>query len=127
MPSDEPGAGREGDPPRGDDQRRTWLAAERTWLAWWRTGLAAAAAALAVGRLVPALAHGSKWPLQALGIGYAVTAIGVVVVGARRQRRGAEALRRGDVEELSDRLVLVFTAAVVVLVLVTIAVIASTS
>ena len=125
MPPDDSGPGTEGDLPRVDASRRTWLAAERTWLAWWRTGLAAAAAALAVGRLVPALAHGTKWPLQALGIGYAVTAIGVVLVGAKRQRRGAEALRRGEVEELSGRLVSVFTGAVVVLVLATIAVIAT--
>jgi hypothetical protein len=51
-------------------------------------------------------------------------AIAVVVVGAVRQRRGAAALRRGSVEELSAWLVLGFTAAVLVLVLATVAVIA---
>jgi putative membrane protein len=110
--------------PAGEDvSRRTWLAAERTWLAWWRTGLAAAAAALAVGRLIPALAHGTQWPFQALGIGYGATAIGVTVVGALRQRRTAAGLRRGSFDELPDRLVVAFTAAVVVLALATIAVI----
>jgi putative membrane protein len=112
-------------PAHADDvTRRTWLAAERTWLAWWRTGLAAAAAALAVGRLIPALAHGAQWPFQALGIGYGATAIGVAVVGAMRQRRTAAGLRRGSFDELPDRLVLAFTAAVVVLALATVAVIA---
>lgn len=124
MPPEEPEAISGPDPSREDVSRRTWLAAERTWLAWWRTGLAAAAAALAVGRLIPALAHGVQWPFQALGIGYGVTAIGVVVVGAVRQRRTAAGLRRGSFEELPDRLVVAFTAAVVVLALATVAVIA---
>jgi putative membrane protein len=124
MPSEEPEAISSPDPGAEDVTRRTWLAAERTWLAWWRTGLAAAAAALAVGRLIPALAHGAQWPFQALGIGYGATAIGVAVVGALRQRRTAAGLRRGSFEELPDRLVMAFTAAVVVLALATIAVIA---
>src|SRR6185437_4992936 len=123
MPSEEPEATLP-DSPGEDVSRRTWLAAERTWLAWWRTGLAAAAAALAVGRLIPALAHGAQWPFQGLGIGYGVTAIGVVVVGAVRQRRTAAALRRGGFDELDDRLVAVFTAAVVLLAVATVAVIA---
>jgi putative membrane protein len=125
MPSEEPEASRRPEPTREDVSRRTWLAAERTWLAWWRTGLAAAAAALAVGRLIPALAHGAQWPFQALGIGYAATAIGVAVVGALRQRRTAAGLRRGSFEELSDRLVMAFTVAVVVLAVGTVAVIAA--
>jgi putative membrane protein len=124
MPSVEPEATGEQDRSWDDVSRRTWLAAERTWLAWWRTGLAAAAVALAVGRLLPALAHGTEWPFQALGIGYGATAIGVVVVGAIRQRRGAAALRRGAVEELPAALVFALTTVVVVLVLGTLAVIA---
>ncbi len=55
-----------------DASRRTWLAAERTWLAWWRTGLGAAAVAIAVGRFVPAISNGARWPFRVIGIGYAV-------------------------------------------------------
>jgi uncharacterized membrane protein YidH (DUF202 family) len=95
--------------------RRTWLAAERTWLAWWRTGLAAAVAAIAVGRLLPILTHGSRWPFRVLGIGYGLLAIAALVAGARRQRRTADALRRGSYEELSSALVMWLTAGAVLL------------
>jgi len=95
--------------------RRTWLAAERTWLAWWRTGLAAAVAAIAVGRLLPILTHGSRWPFRVLGIGYGLLAIAALVAGARRQRRTADALRRGSYEELSSTLVMWLTAGAVLL------------
>lgn len=115
----------EQNPGTDDVSRRTWLASERTWLAWWRTGLATAAVALAVGRLLPPLTHGAHWPFEALGIGYGVLAIGVVVIGAVRQHRTSEALRRGGFDELSERLVLVLSAAVIVLVLATLVVIAT--
>jgi putative membrane protein len=110
----------------GDDvSRRTWLAAERTWLAWWRTGLGAAAVALAVGRLLPGLTHGSRWPLRALGIGYALLAVCVVVTGAMRQRRSAAALREGGFDHLPDSLVITLTAAAVLLAVATLAEIVS--
>jgi putative membrane protein len=102
-----------------DVSRRTWLAAERTWLAWWRTGLGTAAVAIAVGRLLPGLTGGSRWPLRLLGIGYAVLAVAVLVLGADRQRRAAAALRRGGYEQLSSPLVMWLTAAAVLLALVT--------
>jgi putative membrane protein len=121
-PGGDPGtraAGPEGDPA----PRRTSLAAERTWLAWWRTGLAAAAVALAVGRLLPGVAHGTRWPFRVLGIGYGLLAIAVVVMGAVRHRRGTAALRRGGFDELSGRSVVALTAAAVVLGTVTLVII----
>ena len=109
---EEPDAG----PPNATDAtRRTWLAAERTWLAWWRTGVGAAALAIAVGRLVPAVTHGARWPFIAVGIGYAVLAVAILVIGALRQLRTSAALRRGEYSELSSSLVLWLTAAAVVL------------
>ena len=104
--------------------RRTWLAAERTWLAWWRTGLVAATVAIAVGRLLPSLTHGQRWPFRVIGIGYGVIAVAAVVAGALRQRRTAEALRRGSYVELSSPLVVWLTAAAVLLSLATVALIA---
>ncbi len=105
-------------------KRRTWLAAERTWLAWWRTGLGAAAVSIGVGRLLPGLAGGARWPLKLLGLGYGVVAIAVLVIGAVRQKSLASALRRGSYEELSTPLVAWLTAAAVALSLVTLVVIA---
>jgi putative membrane protein len=119
--------------PRGPEQaisdggedvtRRTWLAAERTWLAWWRTGLAVSAVALAVGRLLPGITSGARWPSRVLGLGYALLAVGTFLVGAMRQRGASEALRRGSLEELPRRVVTGFTAASIVLAVGTLAVI----
>lgn len=93
-----------------DVTRRTWLAAERTWLAWWRTGIAASALAIGIGRLLPDTTHGAHWPFRLLGVGYGVLAVGILVVGAQRQRRTAGALRRGTYAELSSPLVTWLTA-----------------
>ena len=79
-----------------DATRRTWLAAERTWLAWWRSGIATAAAAIAVGRLVPELVGGSRTPYELLGVGYALLAIAVFAGGAWRHRQVGTAIERGD-------------------------------
>jgi putative membrane protein len=123
MPA-EPGAagsGRVGGPSATNDSggtdptRRTWLAAERTWLAWWRTGLGAAAVAIALGRLAPEVTHGARWPFRVVGIGYGVMAVAVLLIGAVRQQRVADALRRGSYVELSSPLVMWLTAAAVVL------------
>ena len=119
--------GPEGDVPAADAtdaSRRTWLAAERTWLAWWRTGLGAAAVAIGVGRFLPSITHGARWPFRLIGIGYGVLAVAALVAGARRQRRTADALRRGSYEELSSPLVTWLTAAAVLLSVGTIALIA---
>ena len=110
-----------------DVKRRTWLAAERTWLAWWRTGLGAAAVSIGVGRLLPGLTGGARWPLKVLGLGYGVVAIAVLVIGAVRQNQVASALRRGSYEELSSPLVMWLTAAAVALSIATLVVIAVAS
>lgn len=106
-----PGEAEPATPQNSDVTRRTWLAAERTWLAWWRTGIGAAAVAVAVGRIVPETTHGARWPFRVLGIAYGVIAVAVLVVGAVRQQRTADALRRGSYSELSSPLVLWLTAA----------------
>ncbi len=87
------------------------MAAERTWLAWWRTALAASAGALAVGRFAPELLDVATWPYVLLGCTYAALAIGLLVVGAHRQR----ALERATHSPLSFRTVGIFTGGAVVL------------
>jgi uncharacterized membrane protein YidH (DUF202 family) len=113
------------DPPVDDVSRRTWLASERTWLAWWRTGVAVGAVGLAVGRFLPDLTHRARWPFRVLGIGYAVLSVAVLVIGAIRQQRAANALRRGSFEPLSSPLVGWLTAGAVALSLVSIALVAA--
>jgi putative membrane protein len=96
------------------------MAAERTWLAWWRTALTATAGALAVGRFAPELLNVAAWPYVVLGCGYAGLAIGLLLMGARRQR-DLEASLYGDTHRpLSFALVGVFTAGGVLLALGTI-------
>jgi putative membrane protein len=94
-----------------DVTRRTLLAAERTWLAWWRSAIAAAAAAVAVGGVVPQLVDGSRTPYVVLGAGYAALAIAVFVGAGRRQARLAEKLDGGGYEPVSSGWVLGLTTA----------------
>jgi inner membrane protein YidH len=89
---------------------QTHLATERTWLAWWRSGIAVGAVAIAVGRFLPGLTHGHRWPFRVLGLGYGLLSVAILVVGAVRQRRAAQALRRGEFRELSSPLVAWMTA-----------------
>ena len=103
-----------------DQARRTSMAAERTWLAWWRTALAASAGALAVGRLAPELLDVASWPYILLGCGYASLAIGLLLVGAQRQRDLERALRTGGHTPLRFRSVAIFTGGGVVLALTTV-------
>lgn len=71
-----------------DVDRRTSLAGERTLLAWWRTGFTAIAAALALGRVVPALIHnGTRWPYVVVGLGFAFYGIVLIMFGTRRIHR----------------------------------------
>jgi len=91
------------------------MAAERTWLAWWRTALAASAGALGVGRLAPELLHAAPWPYVVLGCGYAGLSIGLLAVGAGRQRAFENAQRDGLNAPLRFRTVAVFTVGGVVL------------
>ena len=100
-----------GGPEASDISRRTWLAAERTWLAWWRSGIAVGAVALAVGRFLPGLTTGARWPFRLLGIGYGILSVVILLVGALRQRRASAALRRGSFEQLNPSLVDWLTAA----------------
>jgi putative membrane protein len=81
----------------GDATRRTWLASERTVLAWLRTGLTATAVALGVGKVIPDLkSGGASWPFVALGTGYAVLGVVIVVYGLRRGREVDRAIRAGE-------------------------------
>lgn len=96
------------------------MAAERTWLAWWRTALAASAGALAVGRLAPELLDVAPWPYVLLGCGYASLAIGLLLVGAQRQRELERALRTGGHVPLRFHTVGVFTAGAVALAFMTV-------
>jgi inner membrane protein YidH len=103
-----------------DQARRTSMAAERTWLAWWRSALAASAGALGVGRLAPELLHVAPWPYILLGCGYASLAIGLLIVGAQRQRELEHALRTGGHMPLRFQTVGLFTVGGVVLAVATV-------
>ena len=96
------------------------MAAERTWLAWWRTALGATAGSLAVGRFAPKLLDVAPWPYILLGCGYAALAIGLAIVGARRQRELEQALRTGGHAPLRYRTVAAFTIGGVALALLTV-------
>jgi inner membrane protein YidH len=95
--------------------RRTAMAAERTWLAWWRTALAASAGALGVGRLAPEVLDVAPWPYIVLGCAYAALSVGLLLVGAQRQR----ALGRGHAP-LSFRTVACFSGGGVALAVMTV-------
>jgi uncharacterized membrane protein YidH (DUF202 family) len=103
-----------------DQARRTSMAAERTWLAWWRTALAATVGALAVGRLAPELLGVASWPYVLLGCGYATLSIGLLVIGAQRQRDLEQAMRSGEHIPLPFRTVGVFTIGGVALAILTV-------
>ncbi len=103
-----------------DQERRTSMAAERTWLAWWRTSLGASAGALAVGRFAPELLGVAAWPYILLGCGYASLAVGLLIVGAQRQRELEHALRTGGHRPLRFRTVGLFTVGGVALAVMTV-------
>jgi putative membrane protein len=108
-------------PPADLDQaRRTSMAAERTWLAWWRSALAASAGALGVGRLAPEILHVAPWPYVVLGSGYGALAVGLLLVGAQRQRELEQALRTGGHVPLSFQTVGFFTVGGVALAVATV-------
>ncbi len=103
-----------------DQTRRTSMAAERTWLAWWRSAIAASAGALGVGRLAPELLDVAPWPYIVLGCLYASLAIGLLLVGAQRQRELELALRSGGHVPLRFRTVGFFTAGGIALAVLTV-------
>ena len=118
---DRPGEAQPTSPaPDTDVIQRTSMAAERTWLAWWRTALTATAGSLAVGRLAPELLDVAPWPYVVLGAGYAGLAVGLLLIGARRQLDIERALDRGSHAPLSFRLVALFTVCGVLLALTTV-------
>jgi putative membrane protein len=85
------------------------MAAERTWMAWWRASLGAPAGALAVGRFAPHLLNVAAGPYFVLSCGYAALAVGLLIVGAQRQRELERALRSGGYAPLRFATVGVFT------------------
>src|SRR5690349_10858853 len=99
-----------------DVWQRTSMAAERTWLAWWRTALAATAGALAIGRFAPEALDVARFPYVLLGLGYAALALGLLVLGARRQRALERSIVDGVHAPLPFRVVATFTVGGVVLV-----------
>ena len=96
------------------------MAAERTWLAWWRTALAAAAGALAVGRLAPEVLQVAPWPYIVLGCGYALLAVALLAVGARRQQQLSRAHSAQEHVPLQFRTVLGLTGGCILIALMTI-------
>ena len=105
-----------------DATRRTRLANERTFLAWWRTGLTCLAVCIGVGRLVPGVAGGTRWPYEALGVGYGLLGIGFVVAGHLRTREIEHALERGSFAPLRSTVLVALTGAGIVLAAATIVV-----
>jgi putative membrane protein len=98
-----------------DATRRTRLANERTYLAWWRTGLTSLAVGLGVGKLVPSVASGARWPYTVVGIGFA--AIGVVFIAYAyvRHKRVEEAISRGEFVSPDEHLIAVLAVVGVLL------------
>ena len=105
--------------PEPGDTTRTGMAAERTWLAWWRTGLVASAGALGVGRLAPQFLHVARVPYVILGCGYALLAVALLIVGARRQRGLQEAIDGAQQAPLPIAIVAGFTVGGVALAVMT--------
>jgi putative membrane protein len=98
-----------------DAMRRTQLANERTYLAWWRTGLTALAVSLAAGRVVPTLSHGTAWPYELAGAGFAVLGVLCIYTGFQREREIDRALEEGRFATLDPRMNFILTTVGVVL------------
>jgi len=98
-----------------DATRRTRLANERTYLAWWRTGLTALAVSLAAGRVVPTISHGTAWPYELAGSGFAVLGVLCIYTGYQREREIDRALEEGRFATLDPRINLVLTTVGVIL------------
>ena len=91
---------------RPQGTRRTLLAAERTLLAWVRTGLAFGAVALAVGKIVPEVSKSSNdWAYAAIGAGYALLGVLVIVYGLIRRDELEDALSEGGYAPVNGALV----------------------
>ncbi len=106
-------------PEFGDPSRRTYLASERTLLARWRTSLGAVGVALAVGRLLPTVAHLKQEPFIALGVAWGVLVCGLLVFGSWREWHGVGVIRSGGFLPLSPTIVSTFVIYTLVLVVAT--------
>jgi uncharacterized membrane protein YidH (DUF202 family) len=83
------------------------------------------AVALAVGRFLPGLTTGERWPFRLLGLAYGLLSVAILTMGALRQRRTADALRRGSFAELTSPLVNWLTALAIVLSIASMALVAA--
>ena len=92
-----------------DATRRTHLANERTYLAWFRSGLTCLAVSFGTGKIVPSLAHATRWPYALLGAGFAVLGLVFIGYGLQRQRDVQAAIDRGGFARPGDRMLVVFT------------------
>jgi len=108
------------DPAFPPASRRTYFAEERTVLAWWRTGISAAAVAVGVGGIVPHLGDFPKTRFLFLAAGYGALALFFIIGGTLRRRRSHAALQEGTYSSMSGRLLVVVTAYVSILVVLTI-------
>jgi putative membrane protein len=106
-----------------DATRRTRLANERTYLAWLRTAFTALAVAIGVGRILPGVAGGTRWPFEVIGAGFALFAVAVTAYGARRYLHVERALDAGSYAPLDRRAAIALAAAGAVLGVVTLAVV----
>jgi putative membrane protein len=108
-----------------DATRRTRLASERTFLSWLRGGLAAIAVGIGAGSVVPGVSNVTTWPYVALGIGYILFGVLLLVYGVARYRAVDAALDRGDYSPLETRGAVVLIAYAVALGVMTIVVLAT--
>jgi inner membrane protein YidH len=79
-----------------DATRRTRLANERTFLAWWRTALGCQGLAVAIGRVLPEVTDGPKWPYAVLGTLLALLGSSLGLVGWWRHATVDHALHGGE-------------------------------
>jgi putative membrane protein len=110
-----------------DATRRTHLANERTYLAWWRTGLTSLAVSIGVGKLVPALTTGARWPYTIVGVGFALLGIAFMAYATVRHRQVGDALARGEFARPDDRLLAALTGLGVLLALVVLGIVIAES
>ena len=109
---------------RIDAFRRTHLANERTYLAWLRSGLTAVAVGLGVAKFLPDLSDaGTTWPYVALGAGFCLLGILMMVVGIQRMRQVTKALERGEFGPLDERASVLLGLLTILLGLATVAII----
>jgi hypothetical protein len=75
--------------------------------------------ALAVGRLLPAVAHLKGDPFIALGVAWGVLACGLLVFGSWREWHGEGVIRSGGFLRLSPTIVSIFVIYTLILIVAT--------